>query len=104
MSAPRGMHFLAGSAEAGDGAPFTALDPITGAELPPAYREASAAQVERACVAAAAAAAPFAAASPATRAALLRDIADGLQGLGDALVERIHVALAAAVCRRHADA
>ena len=99
MSAPRGMHFLAGSAEAGDGAPFTALDPIAGAELPPAYREASAAQVERACVAAAAAAAPFAAASPVTRAALLRDIADGLQDLGDALVERVQAETALPAAR-----
>lgn len=99
MSAPRGMHFLAGSVEGGDGAPFSALDPIGGAELQPVYREASKDQVDRACVAAAAAADPFAATPPATRAALLRDIADGLQGLGDALVERVQAETALPAAR-----
>ncbi|MFN9705258.1 MAG: aldehyde dehydrogenase (NADP(+)), partial [Planctomycetota bacterium] len=79
----RGVHFVAGVAEAGDGPAFTATEPLTGAAMPPAYRDASSAQVQRACAAADAAAVPFAATPPTVRARLLRAIADGLLELGD---------------------
>jgi 2,5-dioxopentanoate dehydrogenase len=84
-----GMHFIAGSAEAGTGEKFQAMDPVAGAELSPAYGEASREQVARACEAAALAAPEFAGSLPKQRAELLRAIADGLNALGDGLVERV---------------
>jgi NADP-dependent aldehyde dehydrogenase len=89
MSAPAGSHFVAGAAAAGTGEAFTAIDPTSGAPLAPEYHEASAEQVDAACAAAGAAAAPFAATTPAARAVLLRAIADGLVSLGDTLVARV---------------
>ncbi|MCA8966757.1 MAG: aldehyde dehydrogenase family protein, partial [Planctomycetes bacterium] len=88
MSALEGMHFVAGRVEQGGGEPFHGIDPKSGAELAPAYREATGEQIERAAQAAGAAAAEFAATSPQQRAALLRAIGDGLDALGDTLVER----------------
>ena len=89
MSGLRGEHFVGGAAEPGGGEPFAAIDPLSGAPLAPRYAEATPAQVDRACAAAAAAKQPFLATPPAQRAALLRAIADGLVGLGDALVQRV---------------
>ncbi|MBL9078670.1 MAG: aldehyde dehydrogenase (NADP(+)) [Planctomycetes bacterium] len=86
---PTGRHFVAGAAETGGGAPFHAVEPTGGAPLVPAYHEATAAQIERAAAAAGAAAGPFAAVPSATRAALLRAIADGLEALGEALSQRV---------------
>ncbi|MFO0392744.1 MAG: aldehyde dehydrogenase (NADP(+)) [Planctomycetota bacterium] len=85
----RGVHFVAGVAEAGDGPAFTATEPLAGAAMPPAYRDASSTQVQRACAAADAAAVPFAATPPTVRARLLRAIADGLLELGDELIARV---------------
>jgi alpha-ketoglutaric semialdehyde dehydrogenase len=85
-----GHHVVAGVAEPGRGGEaFTAIDPVGGAPLPPAYHEATPAQLDAAAAAALAAAAPLAAASPAQRSALLRAIADGLLAAGDDLVQRI---------------
>ncbi len=89
MSGLQGMHFVAGSAESGGGEVFHGVDPIAGKDLEPGYAEATPEQVARACDAAAAAAPAFAATAPAKRAALLRAIADGLDGLGGDLVERM---------------
>jgi alpha-ketoglutaric semialdehyde dehydrogenase len=89
VTAPRGMHVIAGAHEPGTGEPFAAIDPIGGAELAPEYREAGDAQIDRACAAAGDAAAAFASAPAAVRAALLRAIADGLVALGDELVARV---------------
>ncbi len=82
----RGEHFVAGAAEVGGGSTFTAIDPHTGAPVGPGYAEATLAQVERACAGAAAAKQPFLDTSAASRAALLRGIADGLLDLGDELL------------------
>ncbi|MCB9885265.1 MAG: aldehyde dehydrogenase (NADP(+)) [Planctomycetes bacterium] len=82
----RGEHFLAGAAETEGGETFTAIDPHSGKAIGPSYAEATAAQVERACAAAAAAKLPLLATAPAQRAALLRRIADGLLELGDELL------------------
>ncbi|MGC6487310.1 MAG: aldehyde dehydrogenase (NADP(+)), partial [Planctomycetota bacterium] len=71
MSGLNGEHFVAGSAEPGSGEAFHGVDAVRGGDLQPAYAEATAAQVERACAAAAAAAPSFARSAPATRAALL---------------------------------
>lgn len=89
MSTAAGNQFLAASAELGAGERFAALDPLSGAELPPDYHDASPAQIDRACEAAAAAALPYAAVPPARRAELLLAIADGILALGEALVERV---------------
>ena len=99
MAALHGHHFIAGAAELGGGAAFAGVDPATGGDLAPGYAEASAEQVERACRAAAAAAAGFAATAPSVRAALLRDIGDGLVALGDELVERVQAETALPAAR-----
>ncbi|HEX5050660.1 MAG TPA: aldehyde dehydrogenase (NADP(+)) [Planctomycetota bacterium] len=89
MTGLRGEHFVAGAREAGHGEPFTGIDPLTGTQLAPDYREASGDQIDRAAAAAGEAAAPFAACEPGVRAQLLRAIGDGLMALGDDLVQRI---------------
>lgn len=86
-----GMHFLAGAIEAGGGDTFSGLDAVTGEVLQPVYADPTTEQVERACVAAAAAAPAFAAAPAKLRAQLLREIADGLARLGDDLVRRVSI-------------
>ena len=89
MTALRGVHFVAGVPEVGDGAVFTAVDPQPGTSLAPSYHEANPAQIARAGEAAAAAAPVFAAMPGTQRATLLRTIADGLIALGDTLVARV---------------
>ena len=89
MTGLRGEHFVAGVAERGAGEPFAAADPVTGKDLPPAYHEASPAQIDRAAAAAQAAALPLSATEPRERIALLRAIADGITALGDELVQRV---------------
>lgn len=89
MSGLEGRHFVAGSAEPGDGAVFHAVEAVRGHDLEPGYADASSAQIERACRAAADAAGAFARSAPATRAALLRDIGAGILALGDELVQRV---------------
>jgi len=84
-----GHHVVAGELQAGSGGEaFSAIDPHGGGPLAPAYHDATPAQIDAACAAAGAAAGPFAATSPAQRAALLRAIADGLLQSGDELVRR----------------
>lgn len=99
MSALQGMHFVAGSAEAGGGDEFHGVDPVQGTQLEPAYLEATEEQIARACEAAAHAAPAFAATEPKQRAALLRAIADGLAHLGDALVKRVQAETALPAAR-----
>ena len=89
MNTLTGLHFIAGSTQAGTGDSFQATNPVTGVALEPVYAEASADQVAQACEAAAVAAPAYAATDPKVRAALLRAIADGLAALGDELVERV---------------
>ncbi|MCK5944297.1 MAG: aldehyde dehydrogenase family protein, partial [Planctomycetes bacterium] len=93
------MHFVAGSVEAGTGEVFHGIDPVKGKDLDPGYAEASAEQVQRACEAAGAAAQAFAASDPKVRAALLRDIGEGLKKLGDTLVQRVHAETALPAAR-----
>jgi NADP-dependent aldehyde dehydrogenase len=99
MSELQGMHFIAGSAEAVGGEVFHGVDPVAGNNLEPSYAEATPTQVARACDGAAAAAPLFAATAPSKRAALLRAIADGLMGLGDDLVKRMHAETALPAAR-----
>lgn len=99
MSGLQGVHFVAGAAEPADGELFRGVDAATGEDLAPAYGDATAAQVERACAAAAAAAPAFARAAPAVRAALLRDVAAGIVALGDELVRRVQAETALPAAR-----
>ena len=99
MTGLEGMHFVAGSVEAGTGEVFHGIDPVKGKDLDPGYAEASAEQVQRACEAAGAAAQAFAASDPKVRAALLRDIGEGLKKLGDTLVQRVHAETALPAAR-----
>jgi 2,5-dioxopentanoate dehydrogenase len=85
----RGEHFVAGQAELGAGEPFAACDPKSGQAIEPQYAEASADQIDRACAAAEAAKLPLLATEPGVRAKLLRAIAEGLEALGDELVQRV---------------
>ncbi|MHA6804398.1 aldehyde dehydrogenase (NADP(+)) [Salinifilum ghardaiensis] len=85
---PTGHMFLAGEAVFGGGARIRATDPDTGEELEPAFGHGGSAEVERACAAAEEAFASYRAVDRTTRAALLEGIADGIEALGDALVER----------------
>lgn len=94
-----GMHFVAGSAEAGSGEIFHGMNPVAGEQLEPGYAEASAEQIARACDAAAAAAPDFAASIPKQRADLLRAIGDGLAALGDELVHRVQAETALPAAR-----
>ncbi|HEB53110.1 MAG TPA: aldehyde dehydrogenase (NADP(+)) [bacterium] len=89
MAVLEGAHFVAGRREVAGGERFHAIDPRTGAELAPGFAEASEEQIERACAAAAQADAAFAASAPTERAELLRAIADGIEGLGETLVDRV---------------
>ena len=90
MSALRGVHFVAGaSLDGAGGESFAGVEPGSGVRLLPDYHDATAAMVDAAAAAAGAAALPFAATSPAQRAALLCAIADGLVQLGDTLLQRV---------------
>lgn len=76
------------AAGAAAGATFRAVDPASGVELDPAFREADAGDVDRAVAAAAAAFEPYAALEPGRRAAFLRAFADAIEALGDTLIQR----------------
>lgn len=98
-----GHHVVAGELQTGSGDTFAAMDPLGGGPLAPAYHDATPAQIDAACVAAGAAAGPFAATSPGQRAALLRAIADGLLQLGDELVLRYCAETALPAARANAE-
>ncbi len=78
------------SALSGDGpATLQAVDPVRGERLPPAFHEATWAEVDRALHAAREALHADRGRSPEERAALLDGIADEIEALGEALVERV---------------
>ena len=94
-----GVNLIAGDAVHGSGAEFHAVDPDTGTALAPVFREAGPEQVDHACRTAAAAFQRYAESPPEQRAHLLRGIADEIEGLGDALVQRAHLETALPVTR-----
>ncbi len=67
---------------------FAAIDPARGEPLPPSFFEVSESLLEQAATAANEAQLVLSETKPETRAALLRQIAEGLEQLGDALIER----------------
>lgn len=78
-----GQHSLSGTREA-----IRAIDPATGTPLEPAYAGADRQQVERACALAGSALDSYRETSLAARATFLETIADNIEALGDALIER----------------
>ncbi len=80
--------FLIGARAATGAESFRAIDPSTGATVDPSFSISTRADVGEACRLAAAALDRFRETSPADRARFLEAIADRIDGLGDALVER----------------
>ena len=70
------------------GAAFRAVNPATGTELEPPFREADDAVMDRALRAADVVAAAYAGTAPAVRAGFLRGIAAEIEGLGPELLDR----------------
>jgi NADP-dependent aldehyde dehydrogenase len=85
-----GHNLLGADAVPGAGIAFRAVDPASGEKLEPDFREADAAQVDRAVRAAERAFQKYGRTTPDVRAHFLRGIADELIALGDALIERAH--------------
>lgn len=83
-----GNMLIGRQAVAGRGTAIRAIDPATGAVLEPAYPGGSPAQVEQACTLAWEAFTAYRETSPAARAAFLDTIAEEVEALGDALIER----------------
>ncbi len=85
-----GEMLIGASAVRGQDAVLQATDPATGATLGPDFHGGGAAEVERACVLAEQAFDAFRNTLPEQRAAFLERIADGIEALGDTLIERAH--------------
>ena len=83
-----GKSLIAGTLGATGGKTFHAVNPATSARLAPDFHEASAAEVARALDLSAAAFGAYRACSGAERAKLLETIADEIEKLGDALLQR----------------
>lgn len=83
-----GLSLIGGAPAAPTGNTFAAVNPADGARLAPDYHEAEAAEVARAAMLAAEAAPVFARSTAEQRAGLLRAMADGIEALGDGLLER----------------
>lgn len=83
-----GKMLIGGAAVPGARDALHAIDPATGQHLQPAYPGASRQQVEQTCALAWAAFDPYRDTTPAARAAFLDAIADAIEALGDALIER----------------
>lgn len=84
-----GSNLIAGERSALQSPTIRARDPKLGTELDPAFAEAHAEEVDRACLAAEKAFAAERKRPPADRARLLENIADEMEALGDALVKRV---------------
>jgi len=74
----------------GEGATFRAVNPATGAELEPPFREADGPTVDRALRGTQAVFPAFAATPPEVRAGFLRGIAEEIEALGQDLLDRAH--------------
>ncbi|CAN5905664.1 aldehyde dehydrogenase (NADP(+)) [soil metagenome] len=85
-----GQSIIAGKVVASDGTTFNAFNPTTGEALLPAVTESPVSHADLALQAADAAFDEFRTKSLEQRAALLEAIADGMEALGDALLQRAH--------------
>jgi 2,5-dioxopentanoate dehydrogenase len=90
VTEPTGSMIIAGAPMTGAGKQIRAIDPSTGSALEPAFGHGDNSHVERACAAAAEAFGEYRRTPLADRAAFLERIAENIEGLGDALVERAH--------------
>jgi 2,5-dioxopentanoate dehydrogenase len=86
-----GNSFIGSRRGAGEGAEFHAINPQSAASLPPAYRAATAADLDEAVRLAAEAFASYSQTSGKTRGAFLRRIADGFEAHKQALAERANL-------------
>ncbi|MGB7546865.1 MAG: aldehyde dehydrogenase (NADP(+)) [Terracidiphilus sp.] len=86
-----GQSFLGSRRGSRDGANFQALNPQTGAALPPLYHSATPAEVDEAAELAAQAFASYSQTSGKTRAAFLRRAAEGFEAQRQELAERAHL-------------
>jgi alpha-ketoglutaric semialdehyde dehydrogenase len=98
MTQLHGNNFLAGGLQ-GAAETFTAVSPLDGSDLPGRFAMASTAEVDTAMEAAAAASGPLAATSGEERAVFLERIAEEIEALGDALLERAHLETALPLAR-----
>lgn len=94
-----GEQLIGAQARLGQAGRFRAYSPQRGATLEPEFGGGDAADVDAACRLADQAFDTFRALAPAQRAALLEAIAEGLLGLGDALLERAHLESALPLAR-----
>ena len=84
-----GQTLIDGTWVPGTGSPFHAVDPATGADLEPEFRESGLEQVAEASAAAHGAATAYRALPLADRAAFLVAIAEEIEALGDALLDQV---------------
>ncbi|SFC59101.1 NADP-dependent aldehyde dehydrogenase [Nocardioides terrae] len=84
-----GAMFLGSKRVAGDGTEVRAIDPRTGEQLEPTYRQGDASHVEYAARLAAEAFGVYRETTPEQRASFLDRIADNIDALGDTLVDRV---------------
>ena len=88
MTALTGLSLIAGDPVTGNGATTNAVDPSTGQTLTPDYTFLDEAQVDAAVDAAAQAFASYRATTPTRRAAFLETIADNIEAVREAIVDR----------------
>lgn len=84
----KGQQIIGQNTVAAKGAPFQAVNPATGEQLEPVYASGGPDEIRRACELAGAATAEYRNASIQRRAAFLDAIAEQIEALGDALIER----------------
>jgi NADP-dependent aldehyde dehydrogenase len=90
MSSVTGSHYIAGQARPSDsltGEDFRSFDPVGDEAFGPSFRDASSAWIDEAAKAAESAAEAFRRSSRETRARLLEAVAEGIETLGDELIE-----------------
>ena len=85
-----GQHFIAGRRTASATETFGAINPANGDTLEGQFAEATSAEIDEALLAADAAYDAMQTASSETIASLLEGIADGLESIGEALLDRAH--------------
>ncbi|HRX73199.1 MAG TPA: aldehyde dehydrogenase family protein, partial [Hyphomonas sp.] len=88
MARLTGENLIAGAWRAGSGASFHAMEPATGRVLEPAFREASAADVDAACEAAWSAFVALSTQDAEVRSVLLENIATELETIAELLIVR----------------
>ncbi|GAA1211413.1 aldehyde dehydrogenase (NADP(+)) [Prauserella alba] len=99
MSTPTGQMIIAGEPVTGGGTTVRAVDPAGATELEPAFAHGTHDDVDRACTAAREAFGEYRALPAGRRAELLERIADNIEAIGEALIERAHAESGLAVAR-----